>query len=444
MGTAYFGTDGIRGKANEKLMPEVAYKVGRYLGYKLVKNEGDKFLIGRDTRLSGTMLESALAAGLMASGCNVHLLGVVVTPLVAHVLKESDYVGGIMISASHNPFYDNGLKVMNNDGLKIDEFLQAEIEQYLNGEIEIPYRTDELIGQVFYKPELISLYTDYLKEVFNDDYSNFKICIDAANGSTSFLSDIFRSMNMRAEVINNRPNGININDKCGSTHPVHLKDYMKNKDFDLGVAYDGDGDRLIMVDCNNNIIDGDAIMYILANYYQSKNELKDDTVVVTVMSNLGLHKAFEKVGIKTIVTDVGDKNVFEKMVNDNYIIGGEQSGHIIVKNHSNMGDGLLVTLKILKIMHDTNASLDELVKDLRILPQLLENIKVKEIKPVLESTELSQIISEVESNMDGNGRVLVRASGTEPLIRVMVEADSDDLCRKYVSDIIEVIKEVGV
>lgn len=442
MSTKYFGTDGIRGKANEKLTPELAYKVGRYLAYKLKVDKDSKFLIGRDTRLSGEMLESALASGLMASGLDVDLLDVVVTPLVSHILKEEDYVGGIMISASHNPYYDNGLKIMGSDGLKIDSFLQDEVEDYLNGKIEIPYAINDNIGVLKHRKDLVESYVDYLKSVFTQDFSKLKICVDAANGSTYDLSRIFSELGMDATVINNDPNGININDNCGSTHPEFLQSYMSDKDFDLGVAFDGDGDRLVFVDRDNNIVDGDGIIYILSTYYKEKNELENNTSVVTVMSNLGLHKALKRADINVVITDVGDKNVFEKMVNDNYIVGGEQSGHIIVKKHSNMGDGILVTLKILSIMSELNLGFNELLSDLKIYPQLLENTYVKNTDFVLNHDEVVKKINEVKTELGENGRILVRASGTEPLVRVMVEAESEEICSKHVSYIIETIKQI--
>ncbi len=442
MAFRYFGTDGIRGKANEGLTPEIAYKVGRFLGYKLSSDQDCKFLIGRDTRLSGEMLESSLAAGLMASGCHVDLLGVVVTPLVAHVLKQGDYVGGIMITASHNPYYDNGLKIMNPQGMKIDEFLQSEIEDYLDGKIEIPYRVDDKIGVSHLCYDLIDSYKNSLKETFNGDLQEIKLAVDAANGSTSYLSEIFKEMGVDATIINNEPNGLNINDHCGSTHPEHLQEFMKGKDFDLGVAFDGDGDRLVFVDHNNKIVDGDGIIYVLSNHYMRTKQLTHDTVVVTVMSNLGLHNALKKQSVNLVVTDVGDKNVFEKMESDHYVVGGEQSGHIIIKEHSNMGDGLLVTLKILSIMSEMKQSLAELTADLRIYPQLLKNTRVKDKDFVLSSEILEQEIRTIESELKDNGRVLVRASGTEPLIRVMVEAETDDLCAQYVDRMIDIIKRI--
>lgn len=437
----YFGTDGIRGKANEKLTPEIAYKVGRYLGYKLANEKGDKFLIGRDTRLSGQLLEAALASGLMASGCDVDLLGVVVTPLVAHVLKEEDYVGGIMISASHNPFYDNGLKIMNHEGLKIDEFLQLEIEQYLDDKIEIPYRLNEFIGESYHRKDLVDGYLTSLKSNFNFVFEDLKICVDAAHGSTYDLAKIFLDYDLNVDIINHEPNGLNINTNCGSTHPQALLKAMEGKDYDLGVAYDGDGDRLILVNEKHEIVDGDAIMYILANHYKAQNTLKDDTVVVTVMSNLGLHNAFKKKGIKTIITDVGDKNVFEKMNTEGYLVGGEQSGHIILKEYSNMGDGLLVTLKILEIMAEEKKSLSELCEGLVILPQVLKNINVKSTAEVLGDKSVKKYIDDLDQKLGDKGRILVRASGTEPLIRVMAEAETVDYCEEIVDSIIEIIKK---
>ncbi|NLY62643.1 MAG: phosphoglucosamine mutase [Erysipelothrix sp.] len=441
MSFKYFGTDGIRGKANVKLTPELAYKVGRYLGYKLSSDKA-KVLIGRDTRLSGEMLESALAAGFMASGCDVDLLGVVVTPLVAYILKENDYACGIMISASHNPYFDNGLKIMNHDGLKIDEFLQEEIEDYIDGKIEIPYMINENIGRSRIATDLITQYNAYLEKSINTDLSGLKIMVDAANGSAYDLVKVFNQFNLEYEVINNQPDGININTNCGSTHPETLRSVMQDHKFDAGVAFDGDGDRLIFVDENNNIVDGDGIMYILSNYYAKHKMLENDTTVVTVMSNLGLLRAFDATGTNYVITDVGDKNVFEKMNADNFVIGGEQSGHIILKNHSNMGDGLLVALKILSIMKNESKTLSELLEGLVIYPQLLVNHKVKDKNAVLTNKELVSKISSVEDILGKEGRVLVRPSGTEPLIRVMIEAKTQALCDQHVGAIIDTIKQI--
>lgn len=437
----YFGTDGIRGKANEKLTPELAYKVGRYLGYELVNGENNKFLIGRDTRLSGQMLEAALASGLAASGCNVDLLGVVVTPLVSFVLENNDYVGGIMISASHNVYSDNGLKVMNDKGLKIDPFLQERIEDYLDGKIEIPYKVDAEIGVINDAHDLANTYVDYLKKKFTEDLSNYKIAVDTANGSASFLSKLYEDFSLDVTVINNQPDGTNINNNCGSTHVEALQAFMKDKEFDLGISFDGDGDRLMLVDSENNIIDGDGILYTVAQFYKKHDLLENDTVVVTVMSNLGLLKALKASDIKVEVTDVGDKNVFKKMLDDKHIIGGEQSGHIILREFSNMGDGFVVSLEILNIMAKEKKSLKELSENLHILPQLLENVVVKDTEKTLSDKEVKDKIEDVSKRLANSGRVLVRASGTEPLIRVMVEAESKEICQECVNEIVEVVKE---
>lgn len=436
----YFGTDGIRGRANEKLTPEIAYKVGRYLGYYLCENSGGKFLIGRDTRKSGQMLESALCAGLCASGCDVDLVGVVVTPIVSYLLEHNTYVGGIMITASHNVYYDNGLKVMDAQGLKIDPFLMAEIEQYIDGEIEIPYRMDDKIGIVNNREDLSNTYIEHLKAQFTEDLASFQIAVDAANGAASHLADLFEQFGLDVTIINNKPDGININDKCGSTHTETLQKFMAEKDFDLGISFDGDGDRLMLVDDKGAIIDGDGILYIISNFYKQHQQLENDTVVVTVMSNIGLHKALKAKGIKTVTTDVGDKNVFERMNNDNHIIGGEQSGHIILKKYSNMGDGFVVSLKILNIMAKEKQSLSQLTKDLSIYPQLLKNVTVVDTKEVLNNEKVKQKIDQVTKKLNDEGRVLVRASGTEPLIRVMVEAETHEICLKSVNEILEVIE----
>lgn len=437
----YFGTDGIRGRANEDLTPEIAFKVGRYLGYKL--NSGNsKFVIGRDTRQSGLMLEAALSAGLMASGVSVDLLGVVVTPMVAYILKNNDYVGGIMISASHNPYYDNGLKVMNADGFKIDDFLQTEVEQYIDGELEIPLMLDDKIGVSTNAHHLVEDYYNYLQSTIDVDLKGLKIAVDTANGSTSQLVEVFDRYNLESDIIHNQPNGVNINEQCGSTKIKVLQAYMSDKVYDLGVSFDGDGDRLMIIDEHNNIIDGDAIMYILANYYKENNLLKDNAIVVTVMSNLGLLKALDAKGIQYFITDVGDKNVFEKIQNDDLLIGGEQSGHVILKNHSNMGDGILVVLKIMQVMKHTQKSLSTLLEGFITYPQLMKNHPTKDKHALLENNELLEKIAEYEKELHGNGRILVRPSGTEPLVRVMVEAESEALCEHYVNTIIELINKI--
>lgn len=436
----YFGTDGIRGRANVRLTPELAYKVGRYLGFKLTQKPEDKFLIGRDPRVSGQMLEAALASGLVASGCNVDLIGVVTTPLLSYVLDQGDYVGGIMITASHNPYYDNGLKVMNKSGLKIDPFLQDEIEAYLNDKIEVPYKLDGAIGKINHKPELVNVYKDFLKSYFKEDLSNFKVAIDCANGSASFLVDIFKEYKVNLTLVNSEPDGININNNCGSTHPEVLQAYMKDKDYDLGVSFDGDGDRLMLIDENNKIVDGDGILYAIATYYQDQDKLTTNTIVVTVMSNLGLHKALNKRGIKTFVTDVGDKNVFERMTVDDHLIGGEQSGHIILKEFSNMGDGILVALEILTIMAKNKKTLAELCEGLSIYPQVLENIKVNDVSKILNDQDVEAVINKVKNDLNDEGRVLVRASGTEPLIRVMAEALTLEKTQASVDEIVAVVK----
>ncbi len=437
----YFGTDGIRGRANEKLTPELAFKVGRYLGYELAKDNDAKFLIGRDTRKSGQMLEAALASGLTASGCNVDLLGVAVTPLVSYLLENNDYVGGIMISASHNVYSDNGLKVMNEKGMKIDPFLQAKIEKYLDGDIEIPYRLDDRIGIINYKETLSRQYVDYLKKSFSEDLSGYRIAVDAANGSASFLAELYREFNLDVEIINNQPNGLNINDKCGSTHMESLSHFMDGQDFDLGVAFDGDGDRVMLIDDKKQLIDGDGIIYTIANYYKQNNKLDSGSVVVTVMSNLGLHKALKRLDVKSVITDVGDKNVLDRMLAENHLIGGEQSGHIILREFSTMGDAFVVSLEILNIMAKAKKKFSQLNDALKIYPQELVNITVKDTSEILSDQQVIDVIDKVSADLGDEGRVLVRASGTEPLIRVMVEAESEQVVHNSILEIIEVINK---
>ncbi len=438
----YFGTDGARGRANDTLTLDMAVKIGQYLGSYYSKQRHAKILIGKDTRLSSDMFEMALAAGAASCGANVYLLGVCPTPAVSYLIQKDHFDCGIMVSASHNPFYDNGIKLFNSDGCKMEEQLQLEIEKYIDGEIEVSVAKEEHIGIVKHWEEGLELYVSWLKSIVPMDLTGMKIALDLANGSaTSCAAETIASLGATVEVIHSAPNGLNINTKCGSTHPEELQEFMRKNDFHVGFAFDGDADRLIAVDEDGNLIDGDYIMYICGKYMKEKGVLHDNVVVTTVMSNLGLYRALEKQGINYTQTAVGDKYVFECMKEHGYSVGGEQSGHIIFYEHANTGDGLLSALKLLEIMVHTKKSLKELSEDVFIYPQLLVNTKVKDKHKALEDKGLLALVKQVEEELGCDGRILVRPSGTEPLVRVMVEAKTEALCHEYVYRVIDFITE---
>lgn len=438
----YFGTDGIRGVANEQLTCSIAFKIGEYLGA-YYQDKNAKILIGSDTRISKDMLEASLCAGITSKGSDVHLLKVCPTPCVSFVVSRYDYDCAIMISASHNPYYDNGIKIFNNKGEKIDALLEEQIESYIDNEITIKQSNSESVGQVKDVTNLIKEYTNYLKTTLNNDLSNIKVALDCANGSASYIAkSLFEELGMKVSVINNNPDGYNINTNCGSTHLESLIEYVKNNEVDLGLAFDGDADRVLAVDKDGNVIDGDLIMYACAKNLIHHNKLKNDTIVTTIMSNIGLYLALDKIGVKYDKVAVGDKYVYESMSNNDYYLGGEQSGHVIFKEYATTGDGMLCGLQLIDAIIDSKTSLDKLVKEVVIYPQLLKNIKVKDKDVVLNSKLLQDRINEIEKALENEGRVLLRASGTEPLIRVMVEAKSDELCLKYVDELIDVINQL--
>ena len=441
----YFGTDGYRGKANVTLKLENAIKIGRYLGYYYGKDRHAKILIGKDTRQSSSMYEMALAAGASASGATVYLLGVCPTPSVSYLIRKENFDCGIMVSASHNPYYDNGIKLFNGEGKKMEPQVEQLIEEYFESDEELPFATDDKIGQVLDFKDGLQLYISWLKEVNPLNLDGMKIALDLANGSaTTTAQECLSQLGATLEVIHSEPNGININNKCGSTHPENLQEIMREGNYDVGFAFDGDADRLIAVDEEGNLINGDYILHICGKYMKKKGLLKDDTVVTTVMANLGLYKAFEENGIKTVKTNVGDKYVFESMIANDFKVGGEQSGHIIFKDYETTGDGLFSALRLLQVMIDEKKSLKQLGEDLFIYPQLLVNMTVKDKNAVLNDESVNAVIKEVEEELGNEGRILVRPSGTEPLLRVMVEAKSDELCHKYVYRVIDFVKEKGL
>ena len=441
----YFGTDGYRGKANVTLKLENAIKIGRYLGYYYGKDRHAKILIGKDTRQSSSMYEMALAAGASASGATVYLLGVCPTPSVSYLIRKENFDCGIMVSASHNPYYDNGIKLFNGEGKKMEPQVEALIEEYIDSDEELPFAIDDKIGQVLNFADGLQLYISWLKEVNPLNLDGMKIALDLANGSaTTTAQECLSQLGATLEVIHSEPNGININNHCGSTHPENLQEVMRQGIYDVGFAFDGDADRLIAVDEEGNLINGDYILHICGKYMKKKGLLKYDTVVTTVMANLGLYKAFDENGIKTVKTNVGDKYVFESMMANDYKVGGEQSGHIIFKDYETTGDGLFTALRLLQVMVDEKKSLKQLGEDLFIYPQLLVNMTVKDKNAVLNDESVNAVIKEVEEELGDEGRILVRPSGTEPLLRVMVEAKTDELCHKYVYRVIDFVKEKGL
>ncbi len=441
----YFGTDGARGRANVTLTLDMAVKIGQYLGWYYGKEKQAKILIGKDTRLSSAMFEMGLAAGATSTGASVYLLGVCPTPSVSYIIQNQGFDCGVMVSASHNPYYDNGLKLFNSQGMKMNAEVEEQIEEYIDGATTIPLALDDAIGQVIPYSSGMDIYKSYLRECVNIDLKGMHIALDLANGSaTSCAYDILTSLGAKVDVLHASPNGVNINTNCGSTHPEELQHMMKNGKYDVGFAFDGDADRLIAVNEDGELVNGDHILYIYGCHMFDKHALKDHTVVTTVMSNLGLYRAFDRKGIAYEQTAVGDKYVFECMLQHDYDIGGEQSGHIIFKKYANTGDGLLSALKLLEVMKETGLSLKALSQDLFIYPQLLQNVQVKNKQEALKDPALLACIDEVAKELGDEGRILVRPSGTEPLVRVMVEAKTDELCEKYVSYVVNFIKTKGL
>jgi len=440
----YFGTDGVRGVANSELTPELAFKIGRFGGYVLTKDkERPKVIIGRDTRISGHMLEGALVAGLLSIGAEVMRLGVISTPGVAFLTKALGAEAGVMISASHNPVEDNGIKYFGPDGFKLSDEQELEIERLMD-EVEdtLPRPVGKNLGQVNDYFEGGQKYLQFLKQTVDEDFTGIHVALDCAHGATSSLAThLFADLDADVSTMGTSPNGLNINDGVGSTHPEALAAFLKEKNADIGLAFDGDGDRLIAVDENGDIVDGDQIMYICAKFLNSEGRLKKNTVVSTVMSNLGFYKGLEEHAINSIPTAVGDRYVVEEMKRNDYNLGGEQSGHIIFLDYNTTGDGLLTGLQLVNIMKLTGKKLSELANEMTKYPQLLINVKVTDKHRVTENEKVSEIISAVEEEMNGNGRILVRPSGTEPLVRVMAEAPTEEQCRDYVNRIVAVVKE---
>lgn len=443
--TKYFGTDGARGRANVTLTLDMAVRIGTYIGWYYGKEHHAKILIGKDTRLSSDMFEMGLAAGAAAAGAHVYLLGVCPTPSVSYLIQKDSFDCGVMISASHNPFHDNGIKLFDKDGMKMNPAVEEAIEAYIDGEVEVDMAINEAVGKVIPWHDGLNEYTDWLKSLIDTDFTGMKIALDLANGSaTSCAAEVLRDLGADIAVIHKDPNGVNINTACGSTHPQELQDIVRQGDCVAGFAFDGDADRLIAVAEDGTLITGDHTMYICGCDMHERKQLKDDIVVTTVMSNLGLYRAFDEKGIAYEQTQVGDKYVFECMNANNYSLGGEQSGHIIFKAHANTGDGLLTALKLLEVMKHTGKTLKELSEPLFIYPQLLINVEVNDKHKALEDSGLLAEIQNVETTLGKDGRILVRPSGTEPLVRVMVEARTDELCEQYVNQVVNYIKSKGL
>jgi phosphoglucosamine mutase len=444
----YFGTDGFRGEANVDLTVEHAYKVGRFLGWYYGQKEPDercRVVIGKDTRRSSYMFEYSLVAGLTASGADVYLLHVTTTPSVSYVVRTEGFNCGIMISASHNPFYDNGIKVINEKGEKLEESVIVEIEKYLDGEKgEIPLAKKDAIGRTVDFAAGRNRYIGYLISIATRSFKNMKVALDCANGSASAIAkNVFDALGAETHVIHNEPNGLNINLDCGSTHIQYLQKFVVEQKCDVGFAYDGDADRCIAVDARGNVVDGDLILYICGKYMKEQGSLFHNTVVTTIMSNFGLYKAFDREGISYEKTAVGDKYVYENMAATGNCLGGEQSGHIIFSKHATTGDGILTSLKVMEVILEKKQTLEKLASEVVIYPQVLKNVRVEDKKAAQEDEAVQAEVAKAAKALGEGGRILLRQSGTEPVVRIMVEAEDMDTCEKYVNQVAAVMKERG-
>lgn len=440
----YFGTDGVRGIANKELTPELAFKLGRFGAYTLTKDvvERPRILVGKDTRISCEMLEGALIAGIMSVGVDVMRLGVISTPGVAYLTKASGAQAGIMISASHNPVEDNGIKFFGSDGFKLNDELEDEIEQWIDSEDTLVRPVAGDVGQIIDYFEGAQKYIQHLKDTVDVDFDGIKIVLDCAHGATSSIaSHLFGDLEADIQSIGASPDGLNINDGYGSTSPENLQKTVIETGADIGLAFDGDGDRLIAVDEQGNIVDGDRIMFICGKHMKEKGQLKNDTVVTTVMSNIGLYRAFDELGIHSDKTAVGDRYVMEEMVKHGHNLGGEQSGHIIFLDHNTTGDGMLSGLQLISAMVEKNKKLSELAAEIEIFPQVLKNVRVLDKNEVQTNTFVQEEINRVEEELGDTGRVLVRPSGTEPLVRVMVEAPTKEECEQAVDEVVDAIEK---
>jgi len=442
----YFGTDGFRGEANVVLTVEHAFKVGRYLGWYFGQEHKARIVIGKDTRRSSYMFEYALAAGLTASGADAYLLHVTTTPSVSYVVRTEDFDCGIMISASHNPYYDNGIKVINRMGHKMEAEVEEKIESYIDGKTEeLPLASKEAIGRTIDYAAGRNRYIGHLISLATRSFKDMRIGLDCANGSAfSIAKSVFDALGAKTYVISNEPDGLNINTNCGSTHIEVLQDFVREKKLDVGFAYDGDADRCIAVDENGDVVNGDLVLYMCGKYMMEQGRLEGNTIVTTVMSNLGLYNACDKIGMKYEQTAVGDKYVYENMMNNGFVLGGEQSGHIIFSKHARTGDGILTSLMIMEVIMEKKQTLAKLCSDVKIYPQLLKNVRVTDKKTARENPAVQKAVDDVAAALGSDGRILVRESGTEPVIRVMVEAATDEICRQYVEQVSQVIRAEGL
>lgn len=454
----YFGTDGFRGEANVNLTAKQAFEVGRFLGWYLTEQknrankERAKIVIGKDTRRSGYMFEYALSAGIVSSGADAYLLHVTTTPSVSYVTRTEGFDVGVMISASHNPYYDNGIKLFNSAGEKMSDEVITLIENYLDGEVEVfdkkytnvPYATGGGIGRTVDYVAGRNRYIGYLISLGLFSFKGIKVGLDCANGSSfAIAKSVFNALGATTFVMGDEPNGTNINCGVGSTHIQALQKFVVENGLDVGFAYDGDADRCLCVDENGQLVDGDKILYIYGTYMKERGELLKNTVVTTVMSNYGLYKALDKAGIEYVKTAVGDKYVYECMVDKGYSLGGEQSGHIIFSQYATTGDGVLTSLKIMQVMLDKKQPLSALAAPMKTYPQVLKNVRVKDKTAVIKDVDVRKQVEEIQTLLEGGGRILLRESGTEPLIRVMVEAENLDVCQKYVDEVIQTIQDKG-
>ena len=445
----YFGTDGFRGEANKALTAQKAFRVGRYIGWYYGQQHDDgraRIIIGKDTRRSSYMLEAALTAGITSSGSDAYLLHVTTTPSVSYCCRTDGFDCGIMISASHNPFYDNGIKIMRANGQKIEAEIEEKIEAYIDGEIEeIPLAEREAIGNVVDYAAGRNRYIGYLMTIPTRAFNGMKIGLDCANGASwNIARSVFEALGAKVFIINNTPDGLNINTNCGSTHIDNLKKFVLDNGLNVGFAYDGDADRCLAVDELGNEVNGDQIMFLCGKYMKETGRLDGNTIVTTIMSNMGLYKACEAIGIRTEKTAVGDKYVAENMMANGFMIGGEQSGHIIFAKYATTGDGILTSLMVMMTMLDKKLPLSMLAGEMKMYPQCLKNVVVKDKEEAQKNPVVLKAVEEVTKSLGGDGRILLRASGTEPKIRVMVEAKSDELCEQNVDKVIAVIKEQGL
>lgn len=442
----YFGTDGFRGEAGINLTADHAYKIGRFLGWYYSQNgKKARIVIGKDTRRSSYMFEYSLVGGIVASGADAYLMHVTTTPSVAYIARVDEFDCGIMISASHNPYYDNGIKLINGKGEKMDEATIEQVEKYLDGDVEVPFAERENIGCTVDYVSGRNRYVGYLISLGVYSFRGIKVALDCANGASwNIAKSVFDALGAKTLVINNQPDGLNINENAGSTHIEGLQKFVVENGCDVGFAYDGDADRCLVVDEKGNVITGDHILYIYGRYMKDRDKLVGNKVVTTVMSNFGLYKAFDDLGIGYEKTKVGDKYVYENMKENGYNIGGEQSGHIIFSKYASTGDGILTSLKMMQAMIGKKKKMSEMYDGFVMYPQVLENVRVADKKAAQDDVEVRAAIKEVEEKLGDSGRILVRESGTEPVVRVMVEAETTEVCQEMVNKVVEVMKRKGL